>query len=151
MHGQIKVHKVVCAIDCGLAVNPDGVRAQMESPGSTLAYPPAFTERSPWQKEKVQQSNFHDYRIAGMNDTPLDIEVYIVNSTEKNGWGRRAGRTARGPRYFQCRFRSCRQTPQEFAILSILTSKRNYYGQHQKIWIRKDRLPAVYGKAPFQQ
>jgi len=83
-HGQIKVHKVVCAIDCGLAVNPDGVRAQMES-GINFGVSSCLYGEITLAKGKVQQSNFHDYRIARMNDTPLDIEVHIVNSTEKMG------------------------------------------------------------------
>lgn len=83
-HGQIKVHKVVCAIDCGLAVNPDGVRAQMES-GINFGVSSCLYGEITLAKGKVQQSNFHDYRIARMNDTPLDIEVHIVDSTEKMG------------------------------------------------------------------
>jgi isoquinoline 1-oxidoreductase beta subunit len=82
--GQIKVHKVVCAIDCGLAVNPDGVRAQMES-GINFGVSSCLYGEITLAKGKVQQSNFHDYRIARMNDTPMDIEVHIVNSTEKMG------------------------------------------------------------------
>lgn len=82
--GQIKVHKVVCAIDCGLAVNPDGVKAQMES-GVNFGLSSALYGEITLSKGKVQQSNFHNYRIARMNDTPLEIEVHIVNSTEKMG------------------------------------------------------------------
>jgi isoquinoline 1-oxidoreductase beta subunit len=81
--GRLKVHRVVCAIDCGLAVNPEGVRAQMEGCivfGLTaLLYGDITLENG-----RVKQRNFHDYKIARMNEAPL-TEVYIADSTEKMG------------------------------------------------------------------
>jgi isoquinoline 1-oxidoreductase beta subunit len=81
--GRPKMHKVTCAIDCGVAVNPDGVKAQMESCiifGQTMAlYGEITIERG-----MVKQSNFYDYRIARMYEAPV-IEVHIVPSTEKMG------------------------------------------------------------------
>lgn len=82
-NGLVKVHKVVCAIDCGLAVNPDGIRAQMES-GINFGVAVALYGEITLEKGLVQQSNFHDYRVARMNETPV-IEVHIVDSTEKMG------------------------------------------------------------------
>ncbi|WP_080057630.1 xanthine dehydrogenase family protein molybdopterin-binding subunit [Spirosoma aerolatum] len=79
----IRVHRVVCAIDCGLAVNPDGVRAQMESSivfGLTAALYGEITIKN----GQVQQSNFHDYPMLRMADTPV-IDVHIVPSTAKMG------------------------------------------------------------------
>jgi len=79
----IRVHRVVCAIDCGLAVNPDGVRAQMESSivfGLTAALHGEITLKN----GQVQQSNFHDYPMLRMTDTPV-IDVHIVPSTAKMG------------------------------------------------------------------
>ena len=81
--GHVKVHKVVCAIDCGLAVNPDGVRAQMES-GIIFGITMALYGEISIEKGMVKQSNFHDYKIARMNEAPA-IEVYIVPSTDKMG------------------------------------------------------------------
>ena len=81
--GHVKIHKVVCAIDCGLAVNPDGVRAQMES-GIVFGITMALYGEITLDKGKVQQSNFHDYRIARMYEAPA-IEVHIVPSTGKMG------------------------------------------------------------------
>jgi len=81
--GQPKVHKVTCAIDCGVAVNPDGVRAQMESCiifGLTMAQYGEITI----EKGMVKQNNFYDYRIARMFEAPA-IEVHIVPTTEKMG------------------------------------------------------------------
>ena len=80
---QIRVHRVVCAIDCGLAVNPDGVRAQMESCivyGLTAALYGEIT----LENGRVQQSNFHDYKMLRINEMPV-IEVHIAASTESMG------------------------------------------------------------------
>jgi isoquinoline 1-oxidoreductase beta subunit len=81
--GKVIVHKVTCAIDCGVAVNPDGVRAQMES-GIVFALTMALYGEISIEKGMVKQSNFYDYRIARMNESPV-IEVFIVDSTEKMG------------------------------------------------------------------
>ncbi|HWK05926.1 MAG TPA: xanthine dehydrogenase family protein molybdopterin-binding subunit [Puia sp.] len=81
--GQIRVNKVTCAIDCGLAVNPDGVRAQMES-GIVFGLTMALYGEISIEKGMVKQNNFYDYRIARMNESPV-IEVHIVESTEKMG------------------------------------------------------------------
>ncbi|MDJ1502709.1 xanthine dehydrogenase family protein molybdopterin-binding subunit [Xanthocytophaga agilis] len=80
---QIRIHRVVCAIDCGLAVNPDGVCAQMES-GIIYGLTAALYGEITLEKGRVKQSNFHDYPILRMSETPK-IEVYIANSTEKMG------------------------------------------------------------------
>ncbi|MEO5592013.1 MAG: xanthine dehydrogenase family protein molybdopterin-binding subunit [Chitinophagaceae bacterium] len=81
--GHVKIHKVVCAIDCGLAVNPDGVKAQMES-GIIFGITMALYGEITIDKGKIQQSNFHDYKIARINEAPA-IEVYIVPSTDEMG------------------------------------------------------------------
>ncbi|MEO5684491.1 MAG: xanthine dehydrogenase family protein molybdopterin-binding subunit [Chitinophagaceae bacterium] len=81
--GHVKVHKVTCAVDCGLAVNPDGVKAQMES-GIVFGVTMALYGEINIEKGMVQQSNFHDYKIARMHEAPA-IAVYIVPSTDKMG------------------------------------------------------------------
>jgi isoquinoline 1-oxidoreductase subunit beta len=80
---DVRVHKVWCAIDCGFAVHPSGVIAQMESAinyGLTAALygEITFTDGRP------DQSNFHDYRILRINEAP-EIHVTIVNSGERMG------------------------------------------------------------------
>lgn len=82
-NGHLKVHRVVCAIDCGLAVNPEGVRAQMES-GIIFGLTAVLYGEITLEKGRVQQRNFHDYKIARMNETPV-IEVHIADSGEKMG------------------------------------------------------------------
>lgn len=81
--GHVKVHKVTCAIDCGLAVNPDGVKAQMES-GIIFGLTMALYGEISFDKGSIQQTNFHNYHIARMNESPV-IDVHIVASKEKMG------------------------------------------------------------------
>lgn len=81
--GEVKVHRIVCAIDCGLAVNPDSLKAQMES-AIAFGLGAALHSKITFKDGKVQQSNFHDYQVLRMNEMPK-VEVYIVPSTEKMG------------------------------------------------------------------
>jgi isoquinoline 1-oxidoreductase subunit beta len=77
----IKVDRVVCAVNCGIAVNPDIVRAQMEG-GIGFGLSAALREAITLKEGMVEQSNFHDYEPLRMGDAP-QIEVHIVPSTEK--------------------------------------------------------------------
>jgi isoquinoline 1-oxidoreductase subunit beta len=81
--GQVRVHRVTCAIDCGLVVNPDTVRAQMESCivyGLTATLKGAIT----LSQGRVEQGNFHDFPLLRMSEMP-DIGVHIVPSAEAPG------------------------------------------------------------------
>jgi isoquinoline 1-oxidoreductase beta subunit len=83
-NGLAKVHKVTCAIDCGLAVNPDGVKAQMESCinfGLSAAFYGAITFKS----GVVQETNFNKYRLLRLNESPAEIDVHIVEGIGKMG------------------------------------------------------------------
>jgi isoquinoline 1-oxidoreductase beta subunit len=80
---QVRVHRVVCAVDCGICVNPEGVRAQMES-GIVYGLSAALFGRITLKEGRVQQSNFHDYRVVRLNEAPA-IEVHIIPSSEKPG------------------------------------------------------------------
>ncbi|GGD33513.1 xanthine dehydrogenase family protein molybdopterin-binding subunit [Pseudoxanthomonas indica] len=82
-NGQIRVHRVVCAIDCGLAVNPDNIKAQMES-GIAFGLGATLYSRLSFKQGQVQESNYHDYRVLRLNEMPV-VEAYIVPSTEKMG------------------------------------------------------------------
>ncbi|MBT1697634.1 xanthine dehydrogenase family protein molybdopterin-binding subunit [Fulvivirgaceae bacterium PWU4] len=75
---KIRLHRVVCAIDCGLAVNPDGVRAQMEG-GIVYGLTAALYGEITLEQGKVTQSNFHNYRMLRINEMP-QVEVHIVPS-----------------------------------------------------------------------
>lgn len=80
---HIHVHRVICAIDCGVAVNPGGVKAQMES-GIVFGLTAALYGEIIIENGKVRQSNFHDYRMMRINEMP-EIEVHIVPGFGKMG------------------------------------------------------------------
>ncbi len=78
--GKVQIQKVVCAVDCGIVVNPDGARSQIE--GSLLfGVSNALKERGTIANGNLVQSNFHDYHVLRMDEVP-EIEVHIVPSTE---------------------------------------------------------------------
>jgi isoquinoline 1-oxidoreductase beta subunit len=76
--GKPRVHRVVAAIDCGLAVNPDGVRAQIEG-GIVFGLSAALQGRISIADGRVEQSNFHQYAPLRMSEMPV-IEVHIIPS-----------------------------------------------------------------------
>jgi len=78
-NGGFRVHRVVCAIDCGQVINPDMVIAQVES-GVIFGLTAVLKEAIQIEKGRVKQSNFDDYPILRFNEMPK-IEVYIVPSS----------------------------------------------------------------------
>lgn len=78
--GAYHVDKVTCAVDCGLAVNPDVVKAQMEG-GIGFGLSPTMMSEVTFDQGQVVQSNFHDYQVVRMPDMP-EVEVHIVPSAE---------------------------------------------------------------------
>ncbi|HVH31485.1 MAG TPA: xanthine dehydrogenase family protein molybdopterin-binding subunit [bacterium] len=80
---RIRVHRVVCAIDCGTVINPETVAAQMES-GIAFGLSAALHSALHFKDGQVQESNYHDYRVLRLNEMPV-VDVHIVPSTEKPG------------------------------------------------------------------
>jgi isoquinoline 1-oxidoreductase beta subunit len=77
----VKVHRLVYAVDCGRPINPEGVRAQVESAaiyGLSAALFDAITIKG----GRVEQSNFNDYTMPRIGDTPK-IEVHVLHSTQE--------------------------------------------------------------------
>jgi isoquinoline 1-oxidoreductase beta subunit len=81
--GVIRVHRVTCVVDCGIAVNPDIVKAQMES-GIIFGLTAALYGEINIDRGKVKQSNFHDYRMLKMADSPA-IDVHLIPSERDPG------------------------------------------------------------------
>ena len=81
--GTPRVHRIVCAIDCGFPVNLDQIRAQMEG-GAVYALTAALYGQITLDRGRVQQSNFHDYPMLRMAEMPR-IETHIVDSGEAPG------------------------------------------------------------------
>lgn len=78
--GSFKVDRVVCAVDCGVAINPDVVRAQMEG-GIGFGLASCLHGAITLEDGEVQQSNFHDYPVLRIDEMPA-VEVHIVPSAE---------------------------------------------------------------------
>ena len=81
--GGIKIDRMVCAVDCGIAVNPDGVDAQLQGAivyGLTAALYGNIT----FERGRVMQSNYHDYQPLRMHEMP-PIEVHLQKSNQPPG------------------------------------------------------------------
>jgi isoquinoline 1-oxidoreductase beta subunit len=78
--GQIKVERVVCAVDCGTPINPDIITAQMEG-GIGFGLGAVLHGAITLKDGRVEQDNFNNYRVLRMNEMPK-VEVFIVPSTE---------------------------------------------------------------------
>ena len=94
-HGEVKLRRVTSAVDTGIAVNPDTIAAQLQGAlvfGLTAALYGDITVVN----GRVQQSNFNDYRILRIDETP-DIEVHLIKSGETPGGIGEAGSTAGTP------------------------------------------------------
>ncbi len=78
--GAPRVHRVVCAVDCGVAINPDNVRAQMEG-GIGFGLGAVLHDEITLDGGRVEQSNFHDYPMLRIHEMP-EVEVHIVPSAE---------------------------------------------------------------------
>ena len=95
-NGNLRVDRMVCAIDCGTAINPLSVKAQMEG-AINFGLAQALKSEITVSSGRVEQSNFHDYEILRMSDAPREIEVHIVPSTEPPGGGGEPGVPAAAP------------------------------------------------------
>jgi len=95
-NGNLRIDRVVCAVDCGTAINPLGVQAQMEGAinfGLAQALKSAVTISA----GRVEQSNFNDYEVLRLSDAPPVIEVHIVPSSERPGGCGEVGVPAAAP------------------------------------------------------
>jgi isoquinoline 1-oxidoreductase beta subunit len=81
--GAVRVRRVVCAVDCGSVVNPDTVRAQIES-GIIFGVTAALYGEITLKNGRVEQANFDTYQMLRINEAPV-IEVHIVKSSEPPG------------------------------------------------------------------
>ncbi|MGJ9416997.1 molybdopterin cofactor-binding domain-containing protein [Massilia sp. CMS3.1] len=81
--GDVRVHRVVCAVDCGQAINPDTIVAQMEG-GIVFGATAALWNEITIDGGRVQQTNFGDYRMMRINEAP-QVEVHIVTSRDEPG------------------------------------------------------------------
>jgi len=80
----VRVDRVVCAVDCGLCINPLGVEAQMQS-AINFGLSQALKSEITVSNGRVDQANFNDYEVLRMNEAPPVIEVYILRNSERPG------------------------------------------------------------------
>ncbi len=81
--GHVRVHRVVCAIDCGPVVNPDTIEAQMQG-CIVFGLSAALYGEISFKDGRVQQRNFHDYKMLRIHEMPV-VEVHVVDSTDEMG------------------------------------------------------------------
>jgi isoquinoline 1-oxidoreductase subunit beta len=93
--GDVQVQRVVCAVGCGLVVNPSTVAAQMEG-GIVFGLSAALWGGITLAQGRVEQSNFHDYRVMRLHEAPR-IEIHIVPSSEAPGGVGEPGTSAASP------------------------------------------------------
>jgi isoquinoline 1-oxidoreductase beta subunit len=93
--GEVSVNRVVCAVDCGMAVNPNTIEAQVQG-GIIFGITAALYSEITIKDGRVEQNNFTDYRILRIHETP-SIEVHIVKSAEAPGGIGEPGTAALAP------------------------------------------------------
>jgi isoquinoline 1-oxidoreductase subunit beta len=81
--GEVQVERVVCAVDCGIMVNPDTIKAQI-SGGIIFGLTAALFSEITFENGRVQQSNFNDYRMLRIDDAPV-VDVYLIASSQPPG------------------------------------------------------------------
>lgn len=116
--GEIRVKRVVCAVDCGTVVNPDTVKAQIES-GVVFGISGALWGEVTVKNGRVEQSNFTDYRVLRINETP-PIDVHLIRNSEPPGGIGEPGTAATAPALANAVFaatgRRIRQLPLQKAL-----------------------------------
>jgi isoquinoline 1-oxidoreductase beta subunit len=81
--GGIRVHRIVCVVDCGLPLNPAGIEGQVES-GIAWGLSAALRGKINFREGRVVESGYHDFRVIRMNEMPR-IETHILPSTAAFG------------------------------------------------------------------
>jgi isoquinoline 1-oxidoreductase beta subunit len=121
--GTVRVRRVVCAVDCGTVVNPDTVRAQIQS-GVIFGITAALHGEITLKNGRVQQTNFHNYQMLRINEAPA-IEVHIVQDTEPPGGMGETGTSAIVPAVANAIFaatgKRLRKMPVDSAVLRRAT------------------------------
>ncbi len=93
--GRVAVKRIVCALDAGIIINPDTVRAQIQS-AVIFGISGALYGQATLKDGRIEQSNFHDVRVVRLNEAP-SIEIHIVPSLEAPGGMGESGTPALAP------------------------------------------------------
>ncbi|WP_233383393.1 xanthine dehydrogenase family protein molybdopterin-binding subunit [Methylobacterium sp. C25] len=114
--GDVRLRRIVAALDCGQVINPDSVKAQIEG-GLVFGLTAALYGEITLDKGRVQQGNFNTYRMLRMNETP-PIEVHLVDSSEKPGGLGETGTAAAFPAVANAVFAASGRRVRTLPILS---------------------------------
>lgn len=117
---QVRLRRITAAMDCGQAINPDSVRAQLEG-GLIFGMTTALYSEITLDQGRVQQSNFNSYRMLRMDETP-PIEVHIVESTEPPGGLGETGTAAAFPALANAVFAASGKRVRRLPLASTLVS-----------------------------
>ena len=117
--GVPKVHRVWCAVDCGVPVNPEVIRAQMEGGVGYGLGAVLFNELTLGEDGAVEQSNFHDYRSLRMGEMP-DVQVAVIASSEPPTGVGEPGVPPIGPAVGNAVRRLTGQTPRRLPMIRAL-------------------------------
>src|SRR5260370_362665 len=82
-NGSLKVHRIVCAVDCGMVVNPDTIEAQVQG-GTFFGLTAALYGAITLKNGRVEQGNFDTYRPLRIDEAPV-VETHLVKSSEAPG------------------------------------------------------------------
>jgi isoquinoline 1-oxidoreductase beta subunit len=93
--GEVRVRRIISAVDTGIAVNPDTIAAQIEG-GLIFGLTAALYGEITIENGRVQQSNFHDYRMLRIDQAPK-IDIHLIKSGEPPGGIGETGVTAGPP------------------------------------------------------
>lgn len=130
---EIRLTRCVCAVDCGIVINPNTIEAQIEG-GLVFGWTAALWGELTYAAGAVEQSNFHDYRLMRMNEVP-SIAVHLVESDEHPSGVGELGTAIASPALANAVFHAtgfrCRRLPLVPAVAEHLQS--NYGGLLQRM------------------
>lgn len=112
--GSVQVHRVVCAVDCGIVINPDTVEAQLQS-GVIFGLTAALYGEITLKNGRVEQSNFDSYQMLRLNEAPT-IEVHVIASQEPPGGLGEAGTSGIVPAVANAVFAATGKRPRKMPI-----------------------------------
>lgn len=121
--GEAHARRVTCAVDCGFAMHPDGLRSQMES-GIIYGLTAALHSDISIHRGAVAQSNFHDYPMLRMHESP-SIETYIINGGGRTGGAGEPGTPAIAPALTNAIFNATGQRVRELPVKHYDFSRGN--------------------------
>jgi isoquinoline 1-oxidoreductase beta subunit len=120
--GEISLEKIVAVVDCGIQINPDTIRAQIEG-GVLFGLSAALFNRITFSDGRIEQGNFNDYRQLRINETP-PIEVHLVESNESPGGLGEVGTVSAAPALGNAIFAATGVRVRRLPIDRSLLSKR---------------------------